>query len=457
MENIDKKAETSVAGVDAQLVNDKGVVGQVVNPKAYVFEDHNQVKLKDSDKDAEVDNATVKELEGKVSPEDYVENEENEKLSEEDEKWTDFLKKTDQDRSRIIERLNAGEEVQLIDFLKAGFGFADMPAYLQRDETKKNVSDLKASLIECKKFYRPIEIIPVRTFIEGGLGVPTRLQNQSGITLNDYDIDLLFTRLDGKQRGCAAANVFSDPNYKGKESDFDIRVKLCKIPPKELPTYVREIQVAAVWDEKTRRKTTVAQFGSQESALTLMNDFINESGMTARAAYKLIFYKDGYKKDLYKDSQTKGVLHHDLTASPDIIQRAKNSYEAFKIAFRNHSQYMKNSAAVDALIDAFTSSTTDPKAEAEEYLRFLKNLQEEDFMNLGSFSSVSEKKYVFKNLFIEYKQKLRDKQNFKIIVADRINNATSEYQATLSKPQKVSKKKVRMSKEASYYAIGAHA
>ena len=180
---------------------------------------------------------------------------------------------------RVKKQLADGEEVQLVEFMRAGLRFADMPASLQRAETKKNVSNLEKSLVRAKGFYRPIEVKPAKDFIEAGLGTPLRLDG-TPVNIDDEDIDTLYVRPDGKQRSCAAANYFSKKCNKGKEKEFDIRVKMCPAPIAELPTYIREIQTASVWDEKTKRKTTVACFDKEESGLTLMNEFIERSAFS---------------------------------------------------------------------------------------------------------------------------------------------------------------------------------
>ena len=105
-------------------------------------------------------------------------------------------------QSMILESLNAGQAVQLWDFLKAGFEIADMDASHQREETKKGVSELEKSLVRCKTFYREIELYPAKAYIQEGNGTPYRFDG-SPIAISDPDIDRIFVMPDGKQRACA--------------------------------------------------------------------------------------------------------------------------------------------------------------------------------------------------------------------------------------------------------------
>lgn len=357
---------------------------------------------------------------------------------------------------QVLAKLNAGEEVQLHDFLRAGFRFADMPAYLQRAETKKDVAELQRSLIECKKFYRPIEIVPVNEFIEAGLGTPTRLGDEhTPISLEDKDIDFLFVRPDGKQRSCAAAKLFSKKEFKGKENEFDIRVKMCPLPINELPAYVREIQTSAVWDEKTKRQTTVARFSETESGLTVMNSFIEETGMSARAAYKLIFFKDGYKKALYEKSMADGNLHKDLQATPQQLDRAKHIFEDMKVAFRSRPKYFKNSAAVDAMLDIYARATKDQNDVLEQFLSFLMTLTTEQFQALDEKASVAEKKSMLVSSFDQFVSELETSPTRKDEVNQQVMEAKAEYKKIAAEGKKPVKK-LKESNEKAYYEAGAH-
>ena len=111
-------------------------------------------------------------------------------------------------QSMILESLNAGQAVQLWDFLKAGFEIADMDASHQREETKKGVSELEKSLLRCKTFYREIELYPAKAYINEGNGTPYRFDG-TPIDISDPDIERLFVMPDGKQRSCAFANVMT--------------------------------------------------------------------------------------------------------------------------------------------------------------------------------------------------------------------------------------------------------
>lgn len=443
-------------GTEEQLVNGKSEVGHTSAEQEQVAQVATDTSSAEDDPySLLVVDCTVKakKLVAEVDAEVAAEASEDKAPCQDD--WNSFLEETNAARSAVEAKLAAGEEVHIQEFLKAGCGFADMPPYLQRGETKKNVADLQKSLINSKKFYRPIEVVTAKEFIEAGLGTPLRTDAaHTPISLSDKDIDFLYVRPDGKQRSCAYANLFSDKKFEGKEAEFDVRVKLCPSPVADLPTYIREIQTAAVWDEKTKRQATVAQFKDVESGLSLMNHFMEESGMTARAAYKLIYRKDGYKKSLYETSVSGGTLHKDLQATPELIKRAKHDYEAMKVAFRCAPKYLKNSAAVDALIDVFTSAADHQNEAVEEYLTFLKTLDVEGFKDLDMVKSVAQKKAKFLEIYEEFKTELATRPAFKAEVNEMVQAAEEEFKMT---PQKTScKKKVKASCEASYYKVGAH-
>lgn len=342
-------------------------------------------------------------------------------------------------QSMILESLNAGQAVQLWDFLKAGFEIADMDASHQREETKKGVSELEKSLVRCKTFYREIELYPAKAYIQGGNGTPYRFDGRP-IDISDPDIDRLFVMPDGKQRACAFARVMSQKEYRGKESEFNVKVKMCPADG-NLDVYIKELQVSQPWDERTRRKTSMAMLGNTTSGIHLMNRFIEESKMTARGAYKLIFRKDGYNKRLYEETSYTGILHPALNVSPEVTKRAEGDYKSLKIAFRHHRQYLKNSAAVDVLIDVFTSATENPNEAVSMYLDFLTSLLDSDFEKLDAAKSVPEKEQVLHDLFNDFKKNYPDPE-YRKEIQKRIEDAKKDYETLANQTEQPKKAKV---------------
>ena len=355
-------------------------------------------------------------------------------------------------RENILAELNAGRRVELRDFRAAGFRFADMDDTLQRKETMKDSRQLLESLKVTKAFYRPIEVLPVSELIEAGH--PCFKLNGKEILPDDPDYALYFARPDGKQRTIAYAKLMSDPNYKGKESEYNAPIIRCPIPVDQIETYVREIQTAAVWDEKTKRQTVVAKLGGTESGLTLMNTFMMETGMSARGAYKLIYRKEGYNKDLYEQSMRNGALADGLKASEAIIKRARGDYESLRVAFRNHGKYLKNSIAPDSIIEIYTSETEHPNEAVEAFLTFLQALQAEDFTVLDSYNSVSEKKTALLSLYNEHKENQERDPAYAALVEERVETAKNEYKAIVAKEAAEAKvASVKTTVEAKYYSI----
>lgn len=352
-------------------------------------------------------------------------------------------------RQEIRQTLQAHEEVQLVDFLEAGFLFGDMPKTMQRGETKKNVTELRKSLERTKRFFRPIELTAARDFIEAGLGSVQRLDG-SIVTLDDPDVDLIYVRPDGKQRSCAYAKLFTMKEFKGKEREYDVRVKLCEIPAEELPEYVREIQTASVWDEKTKRQVTVETF-REPSGLTMMDACINESKMSARGAYKLIFLHEGYKKALYDESLVNGKLHPSFHADQNMLERAKRNYMALKVAFRNSPDYFKNSAAVDALIEVRAHEVNDPNGAAESFLEFLQAMQTEDWCEMAMVKTPAEKKTKFLELFNTHKAKMSEDAAYAGVVEERVKAARREYNESFAYAPKKKSKRSKPSNEEIYF------
>lgn len=356
-------------------------------------------------------------------------------------------------RAAILEDLAAGKKVQLRDFRSAGFTFADMDDSLQRKETKKDSRQLMESLKTAKQFYRAIEILPVSTLMEAGH--PCFKLDGKPITAEDPLFNRSFVRTDGKQRSIAYARLMSDPNFKGKEAEYSVPLVLCSCKVEEIETYVREIQTAAVWDEKTKRQTVMAKLGGEESGLTLMNTFMNEVGMTARASYKLIYRREGYKKDLYEDSMRNNTLADGLKASKAIIERAKHDYECLRIAFRNNPNFLKSSMAPDAIINVYTDPDGgDPVAAANDFLTFLKSLQAEDFKKLDEYSSVSEKKTALLAMYATHKKTLSTDPGYAALVEERVETATKEYKKKVKEQADAEKtKSPKSSIEENYYAV----
>ena len=355
-------------------------------------------------------------------------------------------------RENILAELNAGRRVELRDFRAAGFKFADMDDTLQRKETQKDSRQLLESLKVTKAFYRPIEVLPVSELIEAGH--PCFKLNGKEISPADPDYSLYFARPDGKQRTIAYAKLMSDPNYKGKESEYSAPIMRCPCPVKQIETYVREIQTAAVWDEKTKRQTVVAKLGGTESGLTLMNTFMTETGMSARGAYKLIYRKEGYNKDLYEQSMRNGALAEGLKATEAIIKRARGDYECLRVAFRNHPKYLKNSIAPDSIIEVYTSETEHPNEAVEGFLTFLQSLQPEDFTALDEYKTVGEKKTALMTLYTAHRENMLQDPAYSALVEERVAAAKAEYADKVSKEAAEARSaSVRTSVEAKYYSI----
>ena len=355
-------------------------------------------------------------------------------------------------RDELLALLNAGRRVQLREFRDAGFKFADMDDSLQRKETLKDSRQLLESLKTTKAFYRPIEILPVNEMIEAGH--PCFKLDGTEITPDDPDYFRYFVRPDGKQRTIAYAKLMSDPKHKGKENEYSVHVMRCPCDINEIETYIREIQTAAVWDEKTKRQTVVAKLGGEESGLTLMNTFMTETGMSARGAYKLIYRKDGYKKDLYEQSMRSGTLDDKLKASAAIIKRAKDDYRSIRIAFRDHLKFLKNSVVPDCIIDTFTTETDAPKEAVQMFLTFLKSLQPDDFAALEEVSGLEGKKTKLMELYAFHKENLETDPNYPALVEERVATAESEYEAAEKKAASEEKAKTaKTSIEAKYYSI----
>ena len=355
-------------------------------------------------------------------------------------------------REELLARLNAGKRVQLRDFKEAGFKFADMDDSLQRKETLKDSRQLLESLKTTKAFYRPIEILPVSEMIEAGH--PCFKLDGTEITPEDPNYYLYFVRPDGKQRSIAYAKLMSDPKFKGKEKEYSVPVMRCPCEIEGIETYVREIQTAAVWDEKTKRQTVVAKLGGEESGLTLMNSFMTETGMSARGAYKLIYRKDGYKKDLYEQSMRSGTLDEKLKATGAIIKRAKEDYKSLRVAFRDHPKFLKNSMVPDCIIDIYTSETEGPNEAVKEFLTFVESLQPEDFIALDNGGSVDAKKVKLMELYASHKENLEKDPNYPALVDERVATAENEYEAAEKKAaSEENAKTAKTSIEAKYYSI----
>ena len=163
--------------------------------------------------------------------------------------------------------------------------------------------------------------------------------------------------------------------------------------------------------------------------------------MTARGAYKLIFRKDGYNKRLYEETSFTGILHPALNASPEVAKRAEGDYKSLKLAFRHHPQYLKNSAAVDVLIDVFTSATENPNEAVSMYFEFLISLLDSDFEKLDAAKSVPEKKQVLHALFDDFKKIYPDPEYRKEIL-ERIEAAKKDYETLANQTEQPKKAKV---------------
>lgn len=412
--------------VSSQVLSEEELMNRFDNIERRSTTSHNN-SMEQNDSNAQEPKNVVSSPAGATSVESTTEALENEGVTNPSKENGDDVPeaKAALERTDMVIQLKEGKEVQLRDFKKAGFKFADMDKDLQRGETKKGVNVLVASLKNAKAFYRPIELMSAREFLEAGRKVFK--VDGTELLLTNPNVDLYWVRLDGKQRSIAYAKLFLDKDYVGKEGGYDVRVTLAHVDIKNVDKYVREIQTSTVWDEATKRQTAVAKLGKTESGLTLINKFISETKMSARAAYKHVYYKDGYKKELYEQSMRDGQVVPALQAKDELIKRALHDYHCFKVAFREHPEYFKNSAAIDALISVYGSVSKDPNEEVSTYLKCLQQLQETDFASISSKKAVTEKEAEFLRLFKEFKENLSTDPSFSSTVDKRIEEAEKQY------------------------------
>lgn len=419
-------AQVSSSHVSAQVLSEEELMNRFDNIERRSTTSHNN-SMEQNDSNAQEPKNVVSSPAGATSVESTTEALENEGVTNPSkENGGDVPEaKAASERTDLGIQLREGKEVQLRDFKSVGFKFADMDKDLQRGETKKGVNVLVASLKNAKAFYRPIELMSAREFLEAGRKVFK--VDGAELLLTDPNVDLYWVRLDGKQRSIAYAKMFLEKEYVGKEGEYDVRVKLAPVDINDVDNYVREIQTATGWDEATKRQTAVAKLGMTESGLTLINKFITESKMSARAAYKLIYRKEGYKKEHYENSMRNGKVVPALQADDALIKRALNDYGCFKVAFREHPELFKNSAAVDALLSVNGSVSENPKEEVANFLRFLLQLRETDFASISSKKAVTEKEAEFLRLFKEFKENLSSDPSFSSTVDKRIEEAEKQY------------------------------
>ena len=90
--------------------------------------------------------------------------------------------------------------------------------------------------------------------------------------------------------------------------------------------------------------------------------------MRLRSAFKLIYLSEVYNKSIYDSSLEMGKLDPKLEATPDKLVRAEKLLESFLIGFGKDTDLLKNSAAVDCVVEKYTAAPDDKKTEVVNQL-----------------------------------------------------------------------------------------
>lgn len=333
------------------------------------------------------------------------------------------------------ERLLRGERIPYRDFIK----HCRLDLYMEdinRAIDEKRVEDLVLSIQQKGACYKDIVLFDAPTIWK--YNHKLYYHNEDGEreevpeTLPGATV-CAYSPGDGQHRGAAAAKLMetlSEEDF--AKLDINVCLETRKVDPASYIATVNTHQYG--WNASQKRSVVEKRFTSP----TL--DFTKKvTGkpykMRLRSAFKLIYLSEVYNKSIYDSSLEMGKLDPKLEATPDKLVRAEKLLESFLIGFGKDTDLLKNSAAVDCVVEKYTAAPDDKKTEVVNQLNiFFRTLPDTVIEQIKNESVVANKTNILSNNFMEFVKDYETEAG-KSMYDEKAEKALSEYKESL-KPEK---------------------
>lgn len=300
----------------------------------------------------------------------------------------------------------ANQVANISELIANGHEFCFIRGDQQRDLKKSHIDTLIESLKRCgNTILTPIEVIPAEQAVQDGLSLEILSVDDKGKftftpIVGGECIDNLLTVVDGQHRFAAFLKA-----TKIDKITVNVEVRTLTLGSMSVANFLSEKNFCQLaWNHKDMSNATNAKFSDKgETLMSIAQEWVNEYGLSQREAFKILSFKDCYKKKLYSESFNSGVLDKTLIGNPKQIERGKKIFEALRHGFVNQAKSLKNSEAIDTIIDVYEAADdTEHASVVDELILFFTTINDKLDMD-NPF-----KKDTYLDMWKEFKAEIAD-------------------------------------------------
>lgn len=305
----------------------------------------------------------------------------------------------------IRDNLESGMPVNYFDFINAGF----KTAYIDKNRVinPKHTNDFTESFKRIKCALTTIKVIPARVLIIAGYIVRDRAGNE--LTLSTPNLDDYNCIIDGQHKADALALWMM--NEETKDIPVDAKIELASIPQGvSIIAYIGEFNlVCEKWGHRDTKSLAGLVFKDEGATiLSRINECIEQDRMSARAAWKIYKLTDGYTKVKYEDALFSGNLSSELRGTEAEIERGDRICRAIRVGCRNEQKMKRNSAIIDAVIEAYNAAPDTEKVETMNLLvLFVTTLSDQVLQSAIKESTVVKKTDIITKAWREFQKEIK--------------------------------------------------
>lgn len=257
------------------------------------------------------------------------------------------------------------------ELIANGYEFCFIRGNQQRDLKKSHIDTLIESLKRCgNTILTPIEVIPAEQASHDGLSLERLSVDEKGKfsftpIAGGECIDKMLTVVDGQHRFAAYLKA-----TKIDKIMVNVEVRTLSLGSMSVANFLAEKNFCQLaWCHKDMANATNAKFaGKGETLMSIVQEWVNEYGLSQREAFKILSFKDSYKRKLYSESFNSDNLDKTLVGNPKQIERGKKIFEAFRHGFVGQANSLKNSEAIDTVIAVYEAADDTEKASVVDEL-----------------------------------------------------------------------------------------
>ena len=303
---------------------------------------------------------------------------------------------------------------------------------INRDVDERKVEDIAGDILQNKACWKDIVLFDAPTIWKYGHKLYRRNEKGESVEVTDKLEGAkvcAYSPGDGQHRNAAALKLL---NELGEEEfakiDIYVLLETREIDPAK---YISSVNIHQFgWNAQQKRSVVEKRFSSPTLDFT-KKVTAKPFRMSLRAAFKLIYLSEVYKKAIYDDSLQKGKLDSKLEATPDKLERAERLLKSLSIAFQAEMGLLRNSAAVDCIVNIYTDEADDKKTDVVDSLNaFFRTLPKTVIDQLKAEKVVANRTQILQNHFDAFKVDYATAAG-KSMYDAKAAKATADYEANI--------------------------